>query len=53
MPVPLKIAFATAGANAKLVVKAGKEHGWPDIGNDLPLLADWFDEYLRGIKPGR
>jgi acetyl esterase/lipase len=40
-----------AGANARLIVKPGKEHGWPEIGNDLPLLADWFDEYLRGLKP--
>jgi acetyl esterase/lipase len=40
-----------AGAKARLVVKPGKEHGWPEIGNDLTLLADWLDEYLRGIKP--
>jgi acetyl esterase/lipase len=40
-----------AGANARLVVKPGKEHGWPEIGNDLRLLADWLDEHLRGIKP--
>ena len=38
------------GATAKLVVKAGKAHGWPDMGPDLALLADWFDEHLRGIK---
>jgi dipeptidyl aminopeptidase/acylaminoacyl peptidase len=40
-----------AGAKARLVVKEGKAHGWPDMGADLPTLADWFDENLRGIKP--
>ncbi len=37
------------GAIAKLVVKHGGGHGWPDMGNDLPLLADWFDQYLRSM----
>lgn len=41
-----------AGATAKLIVKPGGQHGWPDIGKDLPLLADWFDQYLRGL-PGK
>jgi acetyl esterase/lipase len=39
-----------AGATAKLVVKEGKAHGWGKIEEDIPLLADWFDQYLRGIK---
>ena len=39
-----------AGATAKLVVKKGASHGWPNMGEDLPALADWFDEHLRGIK---
>jgi acetyl esterase/lipase len=39
------------GSTAKLVVREGKQHGWPDMGKDMELLADWFDEYLRGIKP--
>ena len=30
----------------KLVVREGKGHGWPDEINDIPLLADWFAEYL-------
>jgi acetyl esterase/lipase len=38
-----------AGATAKLIVKEGKAHGWADIGNDLPLLADWFDVHLRKL----
>jgi acetyl esterase/lipase len=40
-----------AGSTAKLVVREGKAHGWPDIVKDMEVLADWFDEYLRGIKP--
>jgi len=40
-----------AGVPAKLLVREGKQHGWPEIGADLVLLADWFDQYLRGIKP--
>jgi len=24
-------------------------HGWPDIGKDMELFADWFDEHLRGL----
>jgi len=39
------------GADAKLVVREGKSHGWAGIDNDLPIFADWFDEHLRGIKP--
>lgn len=39
------------GAKAKLIVKEGKSHGWPDwITTDMNTCADWFDEYLRGIK---
>ncbi len=37
------------GATAKLIVKPAGQHGWPDIGKDLPLLADWFDQHLRGL----
>ena len=39
-----------AGATAKLIVKPGAAHGWANREPDLALLADWFDEYLRGIK---
>lgn len=38
-----------AGVPAKLIVREGKVHGWPTIGDDIPLLADWFDQYLRGL----
>jgi acetyl esterase/lipase len=37
-------------APAKLVVREGKDHGWPEMGADVALLADWFDEHLRGKK---
>lgn len=39
------------GSTAKLVVREGKGHGWPDLGKDLEVCADWFDQYLRGLKP--
>jgi acetyl esterase/lipase len=39
------------GVEAKLVVREGKQHGWPGIEKDLPIFADWFDEHLRGVKP--
>ncbi len=38
------------GANAKLIVKEGKAHGWPRIETDLATTADWFDTHLRGVK---
>jgi acetyl esterase/lipase len=39
----------TVGATARLVVKQGGLHGWPDVLQDLPLFADWFDVHLRGL----
>ena len=39
------------GCTAKLVVREGKLHGWPEIVKDMDLFADWFDEHLRGLKP--
>ena len=39
------------GSAAKLVVREGKLHGWPDMTRDVELFADWFDEHLRGLKP--
>jgi dipeptidyl aminopeptidase/acylaminoacyl peptidase len=38
------------GAVAKLTVREGKEHGWPDLGPDWLAFADWFDEHLRGLR---
>jgi acetyl esterase/lipase len=39
-----------AGVPAQVVVRPGKEHGWPGIDKDLELFADWFDQHLRGIR---
>jgi acetyl esterase/lipase len=39
-----------AGAIAKLIVKDGIALGWPNMEEDFTLLADWFDEHLRGLK---
>ena len=41
------------GVKAKLIVREGKAHGWANLNQDLPLLADWFDEHLRGLKPAK
>ena len=30
--------------------RPGKGHGWPTMGEDLPLLADWFEKYLPAGK---
>jgi len=38
-----------AGAKARLVVKPGAGHGWKNQGPDMELMADWFDEHLRGV----
>jgi acetyl esterase/lipase len=37
-------------SKAKLVVREGKAHGWSELGKDMEILADWFDEHLRGVK---
>jgi acetyl esterase/lipase len=41
----------SVGSTAKLVVREGKGHGWPDFSKDIELCADWFDQYLRGLTP--
>jgi len=38
------------GVEAKLVVREGKDHGWPGMESDLELFADWFDKYLKANK---
>ncbi len=38
------------GSPAKLIVREGKNHGWPDMDKDMEIFARWFDEHLRGIK---
>lgn len=34
------------GVPAELVVRKGAGHGWKNIRDDLPVLADWFDRHL-------
>jgi len=36
-----------SGVDAKLVVKAGGGHYWPDFIQDTELAADWFDQHLK------
>lgn len=36
-----------AGVEARLVVKPGGEHGWPDMGKEAPLIVNWFDDHLK------
>lgn len=38
------------GNKTKLVIKPGKGHGWWNMGGDMEVAADWFDEHLRGVK---
>ncbi len=40
-------AMKKAGVEAKLVVKPGAGHGWPEIVQDLNEFADWFDAHLK------
>jgi acetyl esterase/lipase len=40
-----------AGTTYKLIVREGKDHGWPEMAEDMSIFADWYDEHLRGIKP--
>jgi acetyl esterase/lipase len=38
-----------AGVEAKLVVKPGAGHGWPDLIKDVAQLVDWFDTHLNKV----
>ncbi len=38
------------GTPVKLVVREGKDHGWPEMGKDMELFADWFDKHLRAVN---
>ena len=41
--------LSSAGVDAKLIVKAGGEHCWPDLLKDTELLTDWFDQHLEPL----
>jgi len=34
------------GIPAEIVVKPGAAHGWPNLPEDMKIIADWFDKYL-------
>jgi acetyl esterase/lipase len=34
------------GVPHKLVVREGKAHGWPELPQDISILAEWFDQHL-------
>jgi acetyl esterase/lipase len=36
-----------AGVEAKLVVKKGGIHGWPDMLKDVDQFVEWFDQHLK------
>ena len=40
-----------AGVPCELVVRKGQGHGWAEIGKDMTLFADWFDQHLA--KPSQ
>ena len=31
---------------AQLVIRPGKNHGWPDMEPDMTVILDWFDQYM-------
>jgi acetyl esterase/lipase len=35
---------------AKLEVRKGKGHGWPDLKPDVAMMQDWFDQHLAATK---
>lgn len=36
----------TLGVPHRLVVREGKTHGWPEVPQDISILAEWFEKYL-------
>ncbi|MEW6156077.1 MAG: alpha/beta hydrolase [Verrucomicrobiota bacterium] len=47
-----KKAQETGAKHVKIIKREGKDHGWADMNKDVAVFADWFDEHLRGTKPG-
>ena len=42
----------SVGATAQLVIRPGEGHSvWKGFEQDLGLMADWFDQHLRGLPP--
>jgi acetyl esterase/lipase len=38
----------SVGAPYRLVMRAGKDHGWPEMATDRAQFVAWFDQHLRG-----
>jgi len=34
----------------KLIVREGKDHGWPGMDQDMKIMAEWFDDHLKNGK---
>ena len=41
------------GAPYQLVVREGKDHGWPEMATDRAQFVTWFDRHLRGLSAPR
>ncbi len=39
--------FRAEGVPCELVVKPGAAHGWRDWQDDMRIICDWFDKYLK------
>ena len=44
----LEEALKAAGAPVELIVKPGGAHPWPTIHEEVAVMADWFDNQLKG-----
>ena len=44
---PMLEKLKAAGVPCEIIIKPGCGHSWPGIEKDSPLIADWFDRYLR------
>ena len=52
MPIQQSESFVKRATEAGATAHSHRQtgHGWPDQAPDVAVLADWFDQYLRGIK---
>ena len=41
-----ELLIPAAKVPAKLEVRKGKGHGWPDVKPDVELMLKWFDDHL-------
>jgi len=48
--IPMQEKLKAVGVPCDIIVKPGLGHSWPGIAKDSPLIADWFDTYLLGLR---